>query len=264
MRAFGLPLVLTAALAASGCFQMTTVVSVKGDGSGTIDHTMLVTKAALAQLRQFGALGGRGQTLDLVSEEQARAMAGSLGPGVTFVSSAPIDSPLAEGRRAQYAFTDITQLHISQQPETPKGLGGKVAPKESESITCTFTHEANGNSALHIQLPVPNIPSNIGSGADNPAVAQQLAVIRTLLAGARILIAVEPVGQLVRTNSPFVDGQRVTLLDVNLDQVLANEALLGKLQAAKTPEELKTALTNVPGLKVAFEREITIEFTAAK
>ncbi len=87
---------------------------------------------------------------------------------------------------------------------------------------------------------------------------------RALLAGARILIGVEPAGQVVRTTSPFVDGARVTLLDVNLDQALANQTLITQVQAAKTPEETKAALTGVPGLRIVLEREVTIEFTPAK
>ena len=55
--------VLALAIVSSGCFQMTTVMKVKGDGSGTIDHRMLFTRQALAQLRQFAALGGGRQAV---------------------------------------------------------------------------------------------------------------------------------------------------------------------------------------------------------
>jgi hypothetical protein len=80
---------------------------------------MLVTKAALAQLRNFAALGGgRAQPIDLTSEDQARSMADALGPGVAYLSSDPIDTPLGEGRHAVYAFRDISQVRISQRPRT--------------------------------------------------------------------------------------------------------------------------------------------------
>ena len=274
MRTFGVGCVLAAALATSGCFQMATVVTVNGDGSGTIDHTMLVTKAALAQLRGFAALGGgRGQrgSLDLTSEDQARSMAASLGPGVTYVSSVPIDTPLGEGRRTTYAFTDISQLRISEQPDPPGGLPVRAKGIDSRQITCTLTHEPNGNAVIHISLPemkAPELPvqttSSDATGEKNPALTQQLAMVRALLAGAKVSIAVEPAGRLVRTTNPYVDGSRVTLLDVDLDQLLGNEAFIMRLQDAHTPEELKAALTDVPGLKVPLEREVTIEFSPAK
>jgi len=265
MRLARLAAILFLAVSTVGCFQMTTVVKVNGDGGGTIDHTMLVTKAALAQLRNFSALGGgRGQQIDLTSEDQARAMAETLGPGVAYVSSEPIDTPLGEGRHATYAFRDISQVRISQQPRTD-GLPVKVDAGNTGDITCSMTREANGNAILHINLPEVSLPSSLGNaGAGNPGFAQQLAMVRSLLAGARVSIGVEPAGQLVKTSSPYVDGGHVTLLDVNLDQVLGNEALLTRLQTAKTPEEIKAALTDVPGLKITLDREVTIEFTPAK
>jgi hypothetical protein len=264
MRIARFAAVLAFACTAAGCFQMTTVVKLNGDGSGTIDHTMLVTKAALAQLRNFAALGGgRAQPIDLTSEDQARSMADALGPGVAYLSSDPIDTPLGEGRHAVYAFRDISQVRISQRPRTD-GLPVKV-DAGSGDITCTLTQESNGNAVLHINLPEISLPAGFGGASTgNANFAQQMALVRSLLAGARVSIGVEPSGELVKTSSPYVDGGSVTLLDVNLDQVLTNEALLTKLQSSTTPDEIKAALKDVPGLKITLDREVTIEFTPAK
>jgi hypothetical protein len=276
MRTSKLGSLVAAALFASGCFQMTTTVKVNGDGSGTIDHSMLVTKAALAQLRNFASRGGAGRgqagTVDLISEDQARSMASSLGSGVTYVSSEPIDTPLGQGRRATYAFTDISQIRISQQPEAPAGMRATGRGFGDGEITCSLTRAPNGDSIVHIFVPEmkpPELP--IGSprpptadGQVNPMMAQQLAMVRALLAGAKVSIAMEPAGRLVKTNSPFVDGSRVTLLDLDLDQLLANETAFSRLQTADTPEAVREALKDVPGLKIPVEREITIEFTPAK
>ena len=78
MKHLRLAALFCVSVACGGCFQMTTIVRLNGDGSGTIEHSMLITKAALAQIRQFSALGGRGQTIDFVSEEQAKKMTDSL------------------------------------------------------------------------------------------------------------------------------------------------------------------------------------------
>jgi hypothetical protein len=268
MRHLRLVALLLIAVACGGCFQMTTVVHLNGDGSGTIDHSMIITKAALAQVRQFSMLaGGRGQTIDFVSEEQAKKMADTLGAGVSYVSSEVVNTAVGEGRTSRYAFTDINTLRISPQPETPGGLSVKTQAFSSNSsaITCAFARDPNGNGILKINFPELNLQSALGNAnTGDKGFAQQLAMVRTLLAGARILIGVEPAGQLVKTTSAFVDGPRVTLLDVNLDQVLANEALIAQVQAAKTPEETRAALTGVPGLRIVLDREVTIEFTPAK
>jgi hypothetical protein len=253
---------LAAAVTCGGCFQMSTVMKLRGDGSGTIEHRMLFTAQALQQLRQFAALGGRGQ-IDPTSEEQAREMAAALGPGVTFVSSTPVSTPAGEGRDAVYAFSDVSQLHVAAQPAAPGGTSIRTPgfSTDSDALTFSLTREANGNAVLHVNVPQPAIVDAMSSNAATP---QQIAMVKALLAGARIALSVEPAGTIVQTTSPFVDGPRVTLLEVDLDQVLKDESLIAKLQAAKTADELTAAVKDVPGLKVSIEREITIEFTPAK
>src|SRR3954451_19987974 len=138
-------LVLLAAFTSTACFQMTTVLKVGGDGSGTINHRMVYSKAALGQLKSFAALGGgRGDSSDPLSEQQARDLTASIGPGVTYVSSDLITTPLGQGRNATYAFTDVSQLRISTQPAAPGGIaiktqGFSTQPSASESITFTIT-----------------------------------------------------------------------------------------------------------------------------
>ncbi len=261
---FRAALLLAGALTSGACFQMTTVLKVNGDGSGTINHRMVYTKAALAQLKSFAAFGGgRGGSADPLSEQQARDMTASIGPGVSYVSSELITTPLGQGRDAIYAFTDVRTLRISTQPAAPGGLTVKTQgfSTESESITFTLTHEASGNAILHIHVPEPNYLDFFGS----PQAAGQIGMIKTMLAGARVLLAAEPAGALVRTSSPFVEGQRVTLLDIDLDTVLADETLLPRVQAAAaTPKEAKAILMSAKGLKINLDPEITIEFTSAR
>jgi hypothetical protein len=143
---------------------MTTIVHLNGDGSGTIDHSMLITKAALAQIRQFSALGGRGQTIDFVSEDQARKMAATLGPGVSYVSSEAINTPLGEGRNSKYAFADINTLRISSQPEVPGGIASNPglrptaaqSPARSRGIERQRRLKINARADLkRARLPAP-------------------------------------------------------------------------------------------------------------
>ena len=96
------------------------------------------------------------------------------------------------------------------------------------------------------------------------AVALQIGMIKTMLAGARMLLVAEPNGTVARTSSPYVDGRRVTLLEVDLDEVLKDETLLPRLQAAKTQDEAKAIVKAAQGLKINLDRDITIEFTPAK
>jgi hypothetical protein len=264
MRFLRPSLLVVVALSSGACFQMTTVLKVNADGSGTIDHRMLYTTGALAQLRQFAALGGgRGQSsVDPVSEQQARDLVGSIGPGVTYVTSTPISLPIGQGREATYAFTDVSQLRISTQPASPGGSLALRAPglTDGETVTFSITHEASGNAVLHINVPEPNFLDALGK----PGAAGMLGTVKLLLAGARVLLAVEPAGPLARTSSPYVDGQRVTLLEIDLDEALKDETLIPRLQAATTPDQATAVVKAMAGLKINLDREITVEFTPAK
>jgi hypothetical protein len=239
---------------------MTTVMKLKGDGSGTVEHRMLFTRQALAQLKQFAALGGGRQAIDPTSEQQAQEMAAALGAGVTYVSSQPVSTPIGEGRDAVYAFTDVSQLRVSTQPAPPGGTSIQAGGLSTvgETLTFSFTHEPNGNAVLHINVPESSLVNALTSNAAAP---QQMTMIKSVLAGAHVLLGVEPDGAVVRTNSSYVDGPRVTLLELDLDEALKDDTLVARLQAAKTPEELKAAIKDAPGLKLTLEKELTVEFT---
>ncbi len=254
-------IVLTIPLAA--CFESTTVIHVKADGSGTIDQRTLLTEAAVDQLRTFAILGGGNpDAVDPTSEANARAMAEAIGTGVSYVSSMPIDSGKAHGRQTTYAFNDITQLRISEQPNLPGTLklpaaaGGDTAP-----ISFALNRTATGNVVVRIVVPRPMIFPTGPNGEPQPPTADQITMVKQLLAGAKLSVAMEPDGRLVQTSSPYVEGNRVTLIDVDIDQAAADPDLVKKLQGAKTQDEMKSAINSIPGLRITLDPEITIEFT---
>jgi len=259
---------LAVALMSGGCFQLATVVHVKGDASGTVEQRLVFSPAALTQIKQFGTLGGSsGRSADPTSEAQARADAARLGPGATFVSSRAISNDEGwQGRASVYAFTDINQLRVNPQPPPPGGVTVRADGIDSrgKAITFTLDRRDNGNAVLTIQVPLPELPAGGLPSRGNTSASDQIAFLKQVFGGARAAVAVEPAGTLVRTNSRFVDGPRVTLLDVDLDELLKDETLLPRVQAAKSADELKTVLEGAPGLKINFDRAITIEFTPAR
>jgi hypothetical protein len=260
MRYLRLSLVLLAGLTSAACFHFSTVLNVKADGSGTIDQRMLFTRAAVAQLQQLAALsGGRGQTLEPFSEQQARDLAGTLGSGVTYVSSTPIDTPEGLGRDVTYAFSDINTLRLDQAPPAPGGLPMQAGP--GERVSFALTRQADGNALLTITMPkIPAIGAETGAQPSGTPSPEQIAMLKPMLAGARMLIEIAPAGQLVRTSSPFVADGRVTVLDVNVDALFEDATLLERLRTAATPAEAKAVLQSVPGLKLNLDPELTIEF----
>jgi len=251
-----------------GCFQSTTVLVVKGDGSGTIQQRTIVLTAALAQMRQLAARGGRSAaTIDPLSEDQARALAASLGQGVTLVSTNPIKTPEGEGRESTYAFTDVSQLRVSEQPPAPPDIAARspALSPDAPKVSFSLARQENGNAVLHINVPVPSLfASPDGSGGINPTVIDQLQALRVVLAGAHLVLATEPAGAIVRTNSLWRESGRITLLEIDLDKLLADPAFVARVRAAKSADEVKAVLKDAPGLKVTLEPDIAIEFTPAR
>jgi hypothetical protein len=256
---------LAAALPTAGCFQVSTLVSVTGSGAGTITQRVVFSAGALAQVRQFAALasGGLTQNVEAVSEQQARDAADRMGEGVTYVSSTPIATAEGEGRESVYAFTDINRVRLEPQPPAPGGFAGAQGlAGDVGRLTFTHARQADGRALLRVTVPQVVLTRNNRTGRPAGALPSpdQLAQVRPIVAGARLAIAVEPAGALVRTNSAYVDGRRVTVLDVDVDQLLS-DTTLARLRTAQTSEEARAALADSPGVKINFESKLTIEFT---
>src|SRR5258706_2817228 len=181
MRYVRLALVLAGAIMCGACFEFLTVLTLKADGSGTIDQRLLFTQAAVAQLRQLAALGGGGQEFDPLSEKQAREAATTMGQGVTYVSSTAINSSEGVGRDIKYAFTDINQLSLGQLPPPPGGLSMAVSGDLSDRVAFNLTRQADGHSLL--KIIVPQLPVGRGDNASpssNSPSADQIAMLKPM------------------------------------------------------------------------------------
>ena len=266
MRMQRFVLAAIAVLSTAGCFQSSTVIRVKADGSGTIEQRLLLTDQALDQLKAFTILGGgNADNADPTSEAQAKALASVIGPGVTYVSSMPITSGRSQGRDSIYAFADITQLRISEQPSVPGATGLKAAGVNAggDPITFGFGRTAESNAVLRILVPRPAIFPTGPNGEAQPPTIEQITMVKQMLAGARVTVAVEPAGRLVQTSSPFAEANRVTLIDVDIDRAASDPDLAKKLQSIKTTEDTQAVINSIPGLKITLQPEISIEFVPA-
>jgi hypothetical protein len=265
------------ALSTAGCIGFETVVKVKGDGSGTVVQTMTMSAETMEMMKSMkgeGAkveVGAKPMALDAKDIEQAKAEAAKMGEGVTFVTAEPIDTKEARGIRTVYAFRDITKLKVSQKPSSP---GGPPAPGGSEaddSMKFGFTKAANGNAILAVSMPDLKAAAGKPSpGAKTSAAAAEappeaIAMMKQMFKGLRIAIAIEPEGKLVQTNSPFVEGSRVTIMEMNFDSLVADEAKLKQFNAAMESGSIadaKRLMKGLQGVKISLDPEVKIEFAA--
>jgi len=155
----------------SSCFDSTTKITVRPDGSGTIEETVIVRRVAIEQIRNMvgemaRGLGGNQESiethgLNLFDESKLRADATKLGDGVEYQSGQRIVNEHGEGYRAVYTFADISRLRINQNPsEKIPGAGTvKLPTQPKEFVTFEFTR--GSPNRLVVYLPRQGQPDSI-------------------------------------------------------------------------------------------------------
>jgi hypothetical protein len=258
--------VLCVALTCSACLRSTTTITVKPDGSGLIDHEMGANPQTLAMLKGFaGAQSdqkGANVSPEFFGSEQAKKMGEEM--GVRFISGEPVKTAELEGYRAHYAFDDITKLKVKMNQESSAMPGATPDTEKQPPFAFDFTKGAS-SSVLTIRMPEPKagksplsqltqMPGAPPGGAqDNP---QALAMMKVMLKGLFVDVSLAVDGHLVKTNAPYVSGSKITLMQMDFDKMLENEAALLKLQQTTDPKMLK----DIPGLKIVTDPKLTIEF----
>jgi hypothetical protein len=243
-------------LTLSGCIHATTLVTLKPDGSGTVDEEIGMNPQTLGLLAAFAGGGTAPQMRpeDIFSEAKAREMADKM--GVRFVSGAPIDSPALKGYHAKFAFDDVKTLKVRMDEARSRD---ELATKR-DPFDFNFAKGAS-SSTLTIRIPQDLERPPLAQMGQRPDLTseqgqQMMAMMRPMLAGMFVDVAVAVDGQIVKTNAPFVDGNRVTLVQLDMNKVMQDEAAWTKLQSAKTPEEMR----NIAGVKMSTGPTISIEF----
>jgi len=121
-------------------------------------------------------------------------------------------------------------------PEPPESAAGEAPPEEMPDIT-------------EMQPEVP---------------PEALNMMKMMFQNLRVTLAVEVDGEIVRTNAQHRSGSRVTLLDVNFDELMKDEdslkAVQGAMSGGGVPSDLQQELMKLKGVKVNTERVITIEW----
>jgi len=279
-------LILPAATALTGCITFLTEIKVRGDGSGTMVQTMTLNPEQMKEAME-GVAKQMGATTTEAKEEpkksspkaseegpfeaaELKGKAADMGPGVTFVSAEKIDTKTAAGVRVTYAFKDINQLAVNPKPAAAMGTAGAGASSE-DALRFRFKRMPDGNAVLTVLFasPKPEAAKEQAASPPPPAspeeAAQQAAMMKEMFKGLHMGMSVEVEGKVVKTNSPYVEGPKVTLMDIDFDPLLSDEqgfkALSAKMEAAKG-DDRKTmeALKGIKGLKIVTDPEISIEF----
>lgn len=259
MRFLRLAIVVAAAAVAAGCLQADTLVKVKADGSGTIEQTVFISQQAMSMMGAMSQMGGQKEgaaaPVEFFNEATFRDAAAKLGPGVTFVSMKPLTYEGMKGAKAIYAFTDITQVRVDEGQSVPGMPGQDEAGRGGPPITFQLRKLAGG-AGLTITMPKPDPGSE--QAAAKPETPQQvppemMGMMQMMLKGMKVKVAVEVAGKILKTDAAHHTGNTVTLIEVDMDTLMQDPAMLqalqGKLRPGASPQELQAAFSGMKGVK---------------
>jgi len=259
MRSLQVLLAVVTSVALTGCINSTTLIKLKADGSGTVEQTTLMNVAALKSMMP-GAdkqLGGTG-----VNKADLERTAARMGKGVRLVSAEPAKGANGfEGSTAVFAFDDINQIQVNTGPSMSGSTDGRVSaePTAEDPVRFTLTR-AGGTSTLTIAfVDKPGASMGVEAGAKPDGMPDltnpmMMNMIKSMFAGFKLNIALEVDGAIVKTNAEYVTGSRLTLLEMDMDALLADEAKLKILQEKLGPNPslsaVKPYLKDIKGIKV--------------
>lgn len=252
-----------------GCLQLETTVRVKPDGSGTLE-SMVMLNPQFSQLMQQSISNHTDKPFNLLDEERLRREAENMGPGVRFVSAERIISDNCVGYRAFYNFDNINTLTIDPNSDKSSfsGPNSEENPLKSK-IKFSFTKGAT--SALIIHSDKPHDKRQAQKKGKTIAAKQkqkqeiseeQTEMMKNFFQGMRIALAVEIEGSVVATNATHLDGSRITLVDMDFDQLLNNPEQFQKLARTnpKNMREMEHLMRGLPGVKFEPKEMVTVKF----
>ena len=256
MRSLRVLLALVSTVALTACLNSTTLIKLQADGSGTVEQTTLMNVAAL---KSFAP--GADKPIGGVNQADLERTATRMGKGVRLVSAEPFRGANGfEGSKAIFAFDDINQIQVNQGPSMSDSTDGRMPSEPSSGDPVKFKlTRAGGTSTLTIAFIDQPGGGKAEPGA-NPMADMDLTnpmmmgMIKSMFAGFKINIGLEVAGSIVKTNAEYVTGSRLTLLEMDMDSLLADEAKLKALQGKLGPDAslsaIKPYLKDIKGIKV--------------
>jgi hypothetical protein len=259
----------------NGCLEMHTVVTVNKDGSGLIEENIFVGKAVVDMFKEFAAAFADStqpqQEFNLFEEEKIKAKTSDYGEGVEFVSMKAVKTDEKEGYTAVYKFKDMNKIKVNQDPsdEMPmaepkedvdpasKLLYFKFIKGKPNKIIFTLPDEKKKEDTVKADSAKDEI-ADVNAEADTADLDKMINFMKDMKAKVEIRIN----GKIVRTNATHVDGNTVTLFDIDFGQLIADKDKLEKFKNLKTSsfEEVKKLVSDIPGIKVELNKEVYIEF----
>ncbi len=260
-------MIATAAITLFGltsCFQVESTISVKKDGSGTITEETILGEQMKMMLEMAAAQGGQAEDpmAKMLDKAKAEARAKKMGEGVELVSLEKIEADGKLSVKTVFKFTDINKLNYSAGAALDMGnMPGGAAEQVGDS-GLRFKM-ADGN--LTIIQKAPNNGKDGEAAKDDKAAPaagamdpQQLAMMQGMMKDMRITTKINIESGIAKTDATHVDGNTITLSDIQMGKIISDPAKLKALQGGDF-EKTKEALKGIDGIKFEEKESISVE-----
>lgn len=254
---FGLFLVTTFL---TGCIDVDVAIKLNKDGSGTVTETSL-TKSDIdigVEINGKKLPPTKAKPLD---DFKVKMRIASYGGQVRLLSNEPSSSGDKVGYKAVFAFDDINQLRVPIDSNKGKDF-------------YTFHHIKGKTTRLQILSTMDWLeesekePTTVEKKlteafASDPKAKELMNSIITGLQYAKWSIHLELPSQTIKSNALYQRGFFIDLVTMNFGQMGLSpdfEKLMTMQNVGKKPTEEEMMAMRIPGMRVDFQKDISIEY----
>ena len=253
---------LAAAAACTACLDTSTLITVKPDGSGTISSASSSAPTGWRTPSAGWGSSPRAESAKKTAGPTAgdlRADAARVGDGVTLVSVEPVTAADGfQGALATYSFRDIRKVRADAfLMPGPQGAAASAYAGDSRTAF-SFTTTPQGTALLTLvfdERPGKKAKSGDATPTTSPDIgdAKTREMVKAIFKGFRMGLDLEVAGDIVRTNADHVNGRRITLMAVDMEALLADEAklkTLDQLSPGASLAEVRPLLAGMDGIRI--------------
>ena len=249
----------------SGCLKVNTKININKDGSGTIEEQVLMSDAVVLMMNEFMSSfqdsTNTPEEFKLFKEDELKDKAAEYGTGVKYVSGEEVNIKGWQGYNAVYSFGDLNKIKMETDPNRKVEMGINESTEKNEYFNFKFI--PGDVSELIIDRPELETGGEEDTYQESESDEEGLDDnLIKMMDGMSVTISLVINGDIVETNATFVDGSKVTLLDIDFGKLLKNKNSLELLEKnpPKNLDEMKEIIKNVPGIKLELQKPVSIKF----
>ncbi|MDX1680897.1 MAG: hypothetical protein R3242_09220 [Akkermansiaceae bacterium] len=228
----------------TSCLQNETTLSLNKDGSGTITE---ITTFGPEIFQMMGAVGEGGDPMEQMlqqNKERSEKAVASMGEGVTLKEVKAINRDGKKGVITVYEFKDVNKLNYvfgqSMNEGGPEGEEGeplKLSYKDGVLTLDNTLEEGDAGDA------------DVAGEAPGP---EEMAMAKQMMKDVRMSFKLEFPGGIAETNGEYVDGNKVTLMDLDMGALVNNDEKFKEFMTSDpgSAAEAKKILDGIEGIKV--------------